>query len=150
MRHCRITRIHWVLCLLMGCGRQATFDISGPTGTVSGKATLNGQPVSSGCTVSFRHTKSAHTAYGQVSADGEYNLQLAESLKLPVGVYLVAVTPPIQPKLPPEEAMKDAMANKPKNEEQKIPIKYFNPDTSTLQLEVIEGPNTLDVKLSSE
>lgn len=150
MQNCRSIVLSLAAYLLVGCGPKATFEITGPTGTVKGKATLDGQPVPAGCTVTFRHTKSEHAAYGQVSAGGDYTLQIAESLRLPVGVYLVAVTPPVQPKLSPEEAMKAAMANKNKKEDLVIPAKYFNPDSSPLKLEVIEGQNTLDVKLNND
>ena len=70
---------------------------SGPTGTVSGTVTLNGQPVPQGCTVVFI-ADAGHTASGEVGGGGEYSLTVTgkagQSSAIPVANYQVCVTPP--------------------------------------------------------
>ena len=86
----------------------------------------------------------------QVAEDGSYTLQLAESLRLPVGVYAVGVTSPPPPNMSTEEAMRVSMEKKNDSQLGAIPSKYQNPNTSPLKLEVVEGENLLDVKMTSK
>lgn len=142
--------IPFVLVALIGCGSSGTFTVSGPTGTVSGKVTLDGKPVPVGSTVTFRHTKTAHTPAAIVGDDGAYTLQLAETLRVPVGVYTVGVIAPSTGSKAPEDLMKASLEPKKDAGQPAIPAKFLNPDSSPLKLEVAEGQNTLDVKLTSQ
>ena len=142
------------LCLMLvgttvGCN-SGKFSVSGPTGTVSGKATLDGKPVSAGSTVTFRHTTNSHTPAGIVSKDGTFTLQLAETLRVPVGVYAVSIMPPYSANSSSEDLMKASLERDKKSAPPVIPAKYHRTETSPIKLEVVEGANTLEIKLTSE
>ena len=132
-----------VIASLLGCGGGA----SGPTGTVNGKLTLNGQPAPTGTVVSFSSQESART--GQVSSDGTFTV-----MQIPVGEYKVSVTPAPQNTFSedPKQAMLKAMENQQKGivpePSEQIPGKYQSIETSGISYEVKEGSNdfTLDMK----
>lgn len=160
---CTMRRIlNGFFCLVMfgvvGCGggvSNKSVQITGPTGTVSGTVTLNGKPVSGGAIISFRHAKTALVANSKVAEDGTYTLQLADSLKVPVGLYSAAVSPVAGKTMSPEEydaMMKntppDGSLPKTNSGQAAIPSKYLLMDGSPLKFEVSEGQNTIDVKLT--
>ena len=76
---------------LTGCGNAG---LSGPTGTVSGKVTYNGEPVPAGCSVTFMHQETSTPASGITSADGSYSLTMRGESEALAGDYKVSVSPP--------------------------------------------------------
>ncbi len=150
LENCFRGLVLFVLVSLTGCGHAGTFAISGPTGTVSGKVTLDGKPVPVGSTVTFRHSKSAHTPAAIVGDDGSYTLQLAETLRVPVGVYTVGIVAPSSGSKAPEGLMKASLEPKKDAGQTTIPSKFLNPDTSPIKVEVVEGQNSLDIKFTSQ
>jgi hypothetical protein len=143
------------LLVFSGCGG----GYSGPTGTVSGTVTLDGQPVPQGCAVSFLSVE-GYGATGEVGADGSYQLEVIQgggtSNDIPVAAYQVAVLPPEEPEMSEaeyEKAMEASGSDEAPVEEEAeevIPWKYQAEDSSELTFEVKEGANTYDIKLTSE
>ena len=78
-----------VPCLLAmtGCGGRT--PARGPTGSVSGKVTLNGKPVPEGCAVVFMNQEKTVPASGVTRADGAYTVSNALA-----GANKITVTPP--------------------------------------------------------
>jgi hypothetical protein len=114
--------------LLAGCGPQAL-----ATGTVSGKVTLQGQPLSAGV-VLFTNAKAGTGASAALDASGNYQLETP----LVTGPYDVAIQPPPAP--PPHEMSKPV----PKSQ---IPDKFRDARTSGLKTTVNPGKNTADFTL---
>jgi hypothetical protein len=112
---------------LVGCGPARA-----PTGKVSGKVTLQGQPLSSGV-VLFSNEKLGAGASAKLDPTGSYQLDAP----LPVGSYQVAVQPP-----PPPAPHEMPQAAPPPRTN--IPAKYQDPKTSELKATVNEGSNTAD------
>ena len=130
---------------------------AGPTGTVSGTVTLNGQPVPEGCTVAFV-SDAGHTASGQVGAGGQYSLSVAReggmTSAVPAATYKVCVTPPAAAESSEDyDQMMDAAASgegqagEAPPQEEVIPAAFQSTGTSGLSYEVKQGSNTIDVKL---
>ena len=130
---------------------------SGPTGTVSGTVTLNGQPVPQGCTVAFV-SDAGHTATGQVGAGGQYSLSVVgeggKTSAIPAASYNVSVTPPAEAEssgdydqMMEESASGEGQAEETTPEAEVIPAAFQSTGTSGLSYEVKEGENTIDVKL---
>jgi len=135
-----------------GCGKSV-----GPSGTVSGKVTCDGQAVTEGTVVFI--SAQGRGASGKLDSQGAYTLKTVESgEKVPVGEYQVAVQPP-----PPEQAdlskvsaddVKAAIAkglpvpgDPVKKEYPNIPQKYRNQANSGWKLMVKEGANTFDLEM---
>ncbi len=118
-----------LLALHAGCGGRAHT----PEGKVSGKVTLDGEPIKSGV-VEFFSPDLGIGAIGMIDSDGAYTL----NGPLTVGGYAVTIQPavpePGQPAPPPA----------------KIPSKYATASTSGFTLQVAEGPNTIDLPLASK
>lgn len=115
------------LCSLQGCGsgRDTT-----PTGTVTGKVTLGGQPLSS-VIVEFFSSELGAGSMGVTQEDGTYKTDGT----LPIGKYAVTVNPQ-----PPEPGQ-------PENKSNQVPKKYISAKTSGLEFEVTGGANVIDIAL---
>jgi hypothetical protein len=118
------------------------------TGTVFGKVTYKGQPLTGG-TVSFVTAKDKILT-GLIHADGTYVVKA-----IPVGEVRLAVsTEPVKPApkppirtTPPKDAQKPPKGNDaPKYV--KIPPKYADPKTSDLKLVVKPGKQVHDIQLT--
>ena len=139
------------LAAFVGCSGSG---LSGPTGTVSGKVTYNGNPVPAGCTVTFVHDETSLAAAGQTGADGSYTLQMQGGGDVPAGAYKISVGPPAAaggagPDNPEAYAASmesggDASADT----GTPFPDKYLLPGTSGLTFTVKEGPNSYDVEMT--
>lgn len=116
------------VCWCAGCGSGGP-----PTGSVSGKVTFNGQPLTAGI-VTFVNEEAGTGASGQLDPSGSYRI---ESIR--TGEYNVAVhqAPP-----PPDETGQRAELPK-----LNIPEKYLTPETSGLTATVNEGGNVRDFSL---
>ena len=109
--------------LLSGCGDGS------PTGSLSGKVTINGNPVA-GAKVSMISSKSGSGALIDIGADGSFQSRDP----LPVGSYKVAIVPnPPEPAAPGTKAAKGAPSE--------IPEKYQRPESSGFSAEVKAGRN---------
>ncbi len=135
-----------------GCG-GSSFP-SGPTGSVSGKVTYNGQPVPAGCSVMFMHVETSQSATSQTEADGTYSLRMLGGTKVLAGPYKISIAPPAV--ATPDDSDPEAYASvmeggdttPPPAAAPPFPDKYMNPDTSGLTYTVEEGPNVHDIDLS--
>lgn len=118
-----------LVCLgwLGGCGSGGP-----PSGTVSGKVTLNGQPLSAGVVV-FTNSAAGVGASASLDERGIYHLP-----SIPAGSYDVAIQPPPPP--PPEE-MPQVRPKSP------IPDPFRDPETSPLKATINQGQNTADFPL---
>jgi len=128
-----------------GCGSGG---YSGPTGTVTGKVTLDGNPVPQGCAVTFV-SPSGFTASGKVGGDGSCTLMNMDKPAIPAATYKVAVAQPAADmsgadydKYMSAEGGQAAQAAP-----EAIPAKYQTVDTSGLSYDVKEGPNSIDIEL---
>jgi hypothetical protein len=117
---------------LAGCGKER--------GGVSGKVTLQGQPVSEG-EVQFYDREWGAFMTAKLNADGSYVVRTADGPGLWVGTYQVAIVParedpPLGSTAPP--------APKPF----KVPPKYWDPKTSGLKITVEDSNRPFDFDLS--
>jgi type 1 fimbria pilin len=140
--------------LVAGCGPGG---YSGPTGTVSGTVTLNGEAVPQGCSVAFVSDE-GYTASGTVEAGGNYQLSVVtadgRSNDIPAATYKVSVGPPAGAETSDADydAMMDQSASgQPESaagpEQGTIPAKFQAAATSGLSFDVKEGPNTINIEL---
>lgn len=145
-RDVRFLVTHWFVsfvCVLAvataGCGGKGGY--SGPTGTVSGKVTLNGQPVPKG-TISFINENLAIHGAAILNSDGSYALKSGTTFAIPVGDYRVGISGSSATDAPPPDPM-ELMANPEKfKENDSIPPKYRDPKTSGLLVVVKAGSNS--------
>jgi hypothetical protein len=127
-------------CLALGCGQ------SRPTGTVSGKVTLDGQPLS-GARVNFQPMGNARDtgigSFGKTDANGEYSLTLIdESAKgAIIGMHRVMI------KAMPEGKGEPTDDKAPAGKDRVPPQYNIN---SELQFEVKSGHNTADWPLETK
>ena len=145
------------IVILPFCGGCGPGGFSGPTGTVSGTVTLNGEPVPSGCSVAFV-SDDGHAASGTVGAGGKYELSVAgEGNNVPAATYKVMISPPSAGEVSDadyDEMMEEESAGaggeaeaKTQSEKEVIPAKYQSTGTSELSFEVKAGSNTIPISL---
>jgi hypothetical protein len=120
-----------ILCCTLGCSK---------TNTVSGKVTLDGQPLTTG-TVTFNPKGEAPAAIGQIDSSGRYRLSVGTSANVAPGQYqvtivaveLIAPTPTDPSPLP----------------KKLLPAKYELPENPEMVREVKAGENVIDFDLKS-
>jgi len=149
-RGCRLLAIAAGLSLLGGCSPGGP-----PLGRVSGKVTLNGQPLE-GAHLTFIAKDAPRAAIGTTDAQGVYQLTtFSPNDGAPLGRHTVTVTMPAKgtanmsaekPDTAYGEAMKQASQGVLQRGKE-IPAKYANPVTSGLSAEVKSGNNTFDFDL---
>jgi hypothetical protein len=132
-----------IVCLFLpACGD------SGPTipmGTVSGKVSYQGKPLTSG-TVTFVSTEDSRpNANGEISPDGTYNLHTQnQGSGAAVGDYNVMIssvdTKEYNTKLPGTAPLEKKIKST-------VPKKYDDPKTSGLKETVKSGSNTINFDL---
>lgn len=143
------------VCLLLvslGCGGT---DF-GPMGSVSGKLTMDGAPLTAGTQVLFMQMEKGYAAFGQADAEGNYQLQWMREdqtfTEIPVGTYKILIQPPAVQSV--EELDADAMLAGGDEDIQPatpvFPAKYQQHATSGLEFTVNEGANTHDINLDSK
>ena len=148
---------------LTGCGGGEDDGYEGVRGSVEGKTSYADKPLPKGTIISFE-TFEGTGGTGVVDGEGNYEI-IASGGGLPIGKYMVSVSPPDQgatePDLPStlEEVAAAEKANDPANVvveteqaalDTAIPAKYQMADTSGLEFEVKEGKNTFDIELTDE
>ena len=142
-----------VIATVVGCGKAAD-GFSGQRGKVSGKATLAGEPLPAGCQVLFMATKGGFTASGPVGADGAFALEYQVPQGLPVGDYVVQISPPAEgssaaPVDPAAMAQKMTLqANAKPANDLPFPERYASTSTSGLAFTVQPGANTFELSLT--
>lgn len=117
------------VCWLGGCGPAGA-----PTGSVQGKVTHNGAPLTTG-TVTFVNQGTGVGASAELDGTGNYRVE-----SILTGDYQVAIQPPAAPN--PEEVAAGA-----KVQTLTIPDKFQSPQTSDLTAKVEVGSNTVDFEL---
>jgi hypothetical protein len=122
------------LAVLAGCGGG---------GSVSGKVTLDGQPLTSG-TVTFHPVGSGPTAIGTIGTDGRYELRIGDDRSVPPGDYLVTVEATEAVTSEPSAAPAKGPPPPPRR---LTPEKYAEKDTTDLRFTVKSGGNTIDLPL---
>jgi hypothetical protein len=128
-----------VAVLLVGvCGcSEGAKGPTGPTGNITGKVTLGGEPLNQGA-VEFVRGDAMHVGSAIVSSSGEFKFEQP----MPVGDYLVAVLPPQEDAAAGEE--QDA---KREDVMKQVPEKYWAHTTSGLTATVKEGDNPFTFEL---
>ena len=114
---------------IMGCGGKSV-----PTGTVTGKVTLNGQPYTE-ADIIFLSLQTGQGSTGTLQDGGTF--KLAEAI--PVGTYRVYLAPKAgDPDAPPAPVKIDAA----------VPDKYWSESSSDLEQEIIKGSNDVLIELN--
>lgn len=131
-RHALQAALCLILAFTSGCGTDGP-----PSGTVSGRVTFQGEPVTSGV-VNLTSQTLGIGASGTLGEDGQYHI--ADQLK--TGEYKVIITLPPPPPPRPEDG-----PPKPQQELKNIPAKYRSEATSDLTATIHEGTNTADFDL---
>ncbi|AMV20244.1 hypothetical protein [Planctomyces sp. SH-PL14] len=124
-----------VLCLGCGGGDKT------PRGTVSGKVTFNGMPVTEGV-VTFTRKGGGGSGAGTIGSDGSYSASGVEG-GIPAGDYTVVVMPPevakdLGPNTSPTMVLKEM---------KDIPAKYRSEATSDLKTSIQQGSNEYNVDM---
>ena len=141
----------FLLVTVSGCSSGPQLA-EGATGTVSGKVTLEGKPVSEGTVVMFQRDSDGQIATGECDADGDFLLRMKGGLEIVEGTYRVAVLPANPTaNMSDEEAMQASVDGKLDDVMQAgsaIPEKYQVIENSKTIFSVKPGPNefTLDMK----
>ncbi len=141
-----------VVATVVGCGKAAD-GFSGQRGKVSGKVTLAGEPLPAGCQVLFVAAKGGFTASGPVGPDGTYALEYQVPAGLPIGDYVVQISPPAgassaAPVDPAAMAQKMTLsANAKPDDALPFPQRYASTSTSGLAFTVQPGANTFELSL---
>ena len=124
-----------------GCGGTTQ---TGPTGTVSGKVNVKGQPMTTGRVNLYSNELSAGGG-SDIGADGSYAIKD----QLPVGKYAVTVFATASKDIPPPaDPSKPAEAAKPAAPKASYSPKYMDPTQSPLSTEIKAGENTANFDLT--
>jgi hypothetical protein len=127
-----------ILCLISVSGCSCSDFES----RVSGRVTLDGNPIGLGFLVFVPEGGETNPANGAIQSDGSYELKTANTEGLRAGKYKISVTILDQPDVPPGERSYIVAKSR-------IPSKYNDITTSGLEFEVAPGSNTIDIPLSS-
>jgi hypothetical protein len=143
---------------LSGCGANMGDGFSGERGQVSGKVTVNGEPLAPGCQIIFSSATGGYTASGVIKEDGVYSLNYSDSVGLPAVDYMIQFTEPVMPDVPQsvdpsQMAAKMKLGPKAKTASDStslVPLKYLSTNTSGLTYKVENGQNTKDFALEAK
>ena len=144
-----------LLILISGCVGKPLDGFTGERGQVSGKITLGGEPVQTGCQVTFMSVKGSYLASGVITEGGRYSLSYRVKEGLPAVDYLIQLAPPVGPAsttaVDPAKmgaAAKISPGQLSGSEDGKpFPSMYVSSTTSKLQFKVKAGQNTADFGL---
>lgn len=147
-----------VSLLSVGCSGGQSDGYTGPRGQVTGKVTVDGQPLAKGCQVYFQADKGGYTAAGVVGDDGQYTVAYAGGSGLPIGDYRVQLSPPLvvdpapaaTPVDPTQMAGRMKLSAKSKRPEEAgpFPSKYLSMETSGMKFRVEANQNTANFDLT--
>jgi hypothetical protein len=137
------------LAAVGGCGRGHDY---GPTGTVEGRLTHQGNALSADTKVVFMHTQNGVAAFGATDAQGNFKISTVRGNQVPIGLYRVMIQPPesqlggdAEPTA--EQLIDDPDINRPKQTREEFDFKYRQLSTSGLEFDVQEGPNEFQIEL---
>jgi hypothetical protein len=122
---------------LAGCGGG---------GSVSGKVTLDGEPLPSG-TVTFHPVGPGPAAIGTIGSGGRYELAIGGDRTVPPGDYLVTVDATEAVTSEPPAAPGKGPPPPPKPPRRLTPARYADKDTTDLRFTLKPGSNTIDLRL---
>lgn len=168
MRFCDSLSSRWlphltVACVLgtlmiYGCGPKPVRPPQSEQASVTGSVMFEGKPVTLDSTVVFYCKDKDATAAGKLDSLGKFSLKGAQSsVGIPVGRYVVMVSPPEPPMttsaaadVNSPEYQKKMMQGTVENPEppKDIPATFLSLDKSTLALELKAGPNSFDIDLA--
>ena len=110
-----------------------------PLGAVSGQVRLDGQPLP-GATVFFSPHGGGRTSSGRTDADGRYQLSyIGKEEGAKVGKHVIRITT--------SEEVENPKTGRSMHTPEKVPRQYN--DKSDLIRDVADGPNTIDLDLTS-
>ena len=112
--------------------------------SVSGKVTLDGNPLTSG-TVTFHPTGSGPVGIGSIGEDGRFVVAVGTSKTLPPGEYIVTVVATEPLEKDKFDAKGAPMA--PKAPKRITPDRYADKDMSDLRKTITTGSNVVDLEL---
>lgn len=125
------------LAMLAGCSSSKT---DGPSGTISGKVTYNGKPVTEGL-VQFYNADTGQGGEGKIDESGNFKIETG----IPVGEYSVFVTPPETEMAPGDTG---DMGEAPVKQYPNIPERYRDASTSPIKVTIKEGDNdAIEIKM---
>ena len=133
-----LTAASALLAVTLGCGRREVL------GKVTGRVTLEGEPVKQGYVIFRNDTKGVHMM-AEMDASGNYEVSMAGGYGLPLGEYRVYLSPPVA-----EIPFGPAQAPPQPSEVAKFPEKFLQPETSGLKLIVAKGDNRFDIDMLAE
>lgn len=147
----RAVRLLAGCCLILAAGGCSSGVDFGATGTVTGRLTMDGKPLSPKHAVSFMDMQKGFLAYGKTDADGKFQVDSWNEGKLPIGKYHVMIAPPPF-EGPKKEMTPEERFDHPEMEVMKMefPKKYRETATSGLEYEIKVGPNVIDIDLKAK
>jgi hypothetical protein len=127
-----------VLALLMtfACGCEA--QRRRPIGTVSGKVSLQGEPLGADGCVIFCDAAGNTSLMANLAEDGSFTIRSHDEPGLPVGEYRVAISPQL---VSPGDPMLVERPDRRVRPKSRIPKRYWEFSTSGLTVLVNEGRN---------
>lgn len=140
------------LCLV-GCSGGTDF---GPMGSISGRLTMDGQPLAEGTQLLFMQMDAGYAAFGQTDAEGNYRIVWAREgdrkSEVPTGVYKVLIQPPavVDTEAMSAEEMLEGNYDDAEPAAPAFPKRYQQHSTSGLEYTVTEGDNEINIDLSSD
>lgn len=153
MRDCRtlfpLILAGLLLSTVAACGGGVDY---GPTGTIQGTLTMDGQPLPAGTQVVFMHPEKGYAAFGGTDAQGHYEITSWNDGQMPVGTYHVMIQPAAGANSDEEPSPEDLLDNPEKFEQAaqaNFPFKYRQTNSSGLEFPVTEGANTIDIEIKS-
>jgi hypothetical protein len=136
-------RTWWVLALV-----AATAGCGGSQASVSGRVTLDGEPVDHG-TVTFQPTGGGPVGYGVIRSGGSYSVQTGQQPGVAPGEYVVTV----QSVSEVTEAQRQAAVSGTMTEatgQLLTPPRYASRETTPLRFQLKRGGNRVDLELTSQ
>lgn len=112
-----------------------------PRGTVTGKVSVNGVPLTEG-TIFFENQAKGVALTGQIKPDGSFLLASHKGVGLVVGSYQVAISPEAMLMSADEIPLVGKNPRKPNDvKKSSLPNKYYKTSTSGITAEIKEGSN---------
>lgn len=140
-----------VLGALAGCSGGTDF---GEMGSISGKLTMDGQPLEAGTQLLFMKIDAGYAAFGDTDEAGNYTITWIREgerrSEVPVGDYQVLIQPPAGQDTESMSADQMLSGEDVPIAEPKFPRKYQQHATSGLEYTIEPGENRVDIDLKSD
>jgi hypothetical protein len=133
---------------VVGCGG---YDY-GPTGSITGRLTMDGKPLPAGHAVTFMEMQKGYLAFGVTNENGDFEVKSWNEGNMPLGPYKVAIAPPAGTAPDTSKYSADELFEHPELMEERggealFPRRYLATSTSGLEYTVKEGENHFDIDL---